>query len=152
MSVGANLFSETQKTEFKETFNLFDKSGEGLISTKELGTCMRSLGQNPTGAELQDMVNEVDADGSGDINFDEFMHLMSRQMKDADSDEELRDAFNLFDRDGNQLISSSELRHFMTKLGEKLTEEEADDMFKEADIDGDGHINFEEFIRMMMAK
>ena len=50
-------------TEFKEAFSLFDKDGDGTITTKELGTVMRSLGQNPTEAELQDMINEVDADG-----------------------------------------------------------------------------------------
>lgn len=51
--------------EFKEAFSLFDKDGDGTITTKELGTVMRSLGQNPTEAELQDMINEVDADGEG---------------------------------------------------------------------------------------
>ena len=49
--------------EFKEAFSLFDKDGDGTVTTKELGTVMRSLGQNPTEAELQDMINEVDADG-----------------------------------------------------------------------------------------
>ena len=50
-------------SEFKEAFSLFDKDGDGTITTSELGTVMRSLGQNPTEAELQDMINEVDADG-----------------------------------------------------------------------------------------
>ena len=49
--------------EFKEAFSLFDKDGDGTISNKELGTVMRSLGQNPSEAELTDMINEVDADG-----------------------------------------------------------------------------------------
>lgn len=53
--------------EFKEAFSLFDKDGDGTITTKELGTVMRSLGQNPTEAELQDMINEVDADGEVSI-------------------------------------------------------------------------------------
>lgn len=59
--------TEEQIAEFKEAFSLFDKDGDGTITTKELGTVMRSLGQNPTEAELQDMINEVDADGK---NFD----------------------------------------------------------------------------------
>lgn len=54
-------------SEFKEAFSLFDKDGDGTITTKELGTVMRSLGQNPTEAELQDMINEVDADGEEDV-------------------------------------------------------------------------------------
>lgn len=57
------LLSSSPPTEFKEAFSLFDKDGDGTITTKELGTVMRSLGQNPTEAELQDMINEVDADG-----------------------------------------------------------------------------------------
>lgn len=60
----ADQLTEEQIAEFKEAFSLFDKDGDGTITTKELGTVMRSLGQNPTEAELQDMINEVDADGN----------------------------------------------------------------------------------------
>uniref|UniRef100_A0A8C6UEL4 Calmodulin n=1 Tax=Neogobius melanostomus TaxID=47308 RepID=A0A8C6UEL4_9GOBI len=109
---------------FKEAFSLFDKDGDGTITTKELGTVMRSLGQNPTEAELQDMINEVDADGNGTIDFPEFLTMMARKMKDTDSEEEIREAFRVFDKDGNGYISAAELRHVMTNLGEKLTDEE----------------------------
>ncbi|VDN38320.1 unnamed protein product [Cylicostephanus goldi] len=81
------------KSQFKEAFSLFDKDGDGTITTKELGTVMRSLGQNPTEAELQDMINEVDADGNGTIDFPEFLTMMARKMKDTDSEEEIREAF-----------------------------------------------------------
>ena len=67
-----------QIAEFKEAFSLFDKDGDGTITTKEIGTVMRSLGQNPTEAELQDMINEVDADGNGTIDFPEFLTMMAR--------------------------------------------------------------------------
>ncbi|KAG2469157.1 CAM2B protein, partial [Polypterus senegalus] len=129
---------------FKEAFSLFDKDGDGTITTKELGTVMRSLGQNPTEAELQDMINEVDADGNGTIDFPEFLTMMARKMKDTDSEEEIREAFRVFDKDGNGYISAAELRHVMTNLGEKLTDEEVDEMIREADIDGDGQVNYEE--------
>ena len=63
------------------------------LCMQELGTVMRSLGQNPTEAELQDMINEVDADGNGTIDFPEFLTMMARKMKDTDSEEEIREAF-----------------------------------------------------------
>ena len=107
------------ETEFKEAFSLFDKDGDGTITTKELGTVMRSLGQNPTEAELQDMINEVDADGNGTIDFPEFLTMMARKMKGTDSEEEIREAFRVFDKDGNGYISAAELHHGMTNLGEK---------------------------------
>nr|AMY59971.1 calmodulin 1 [Pyrus x bretschneideri] len=122
------------------------------ITTKELGTVMRSLGQNPTEAELQDMISEVDADQNGTIDFSEFLNLMARKMKDTDSDEELKEAFKVFDKDQNGFISAAELRHVMANLGEKLTDEEVNEMICEADEDGDGQVNYEEFVRMMLNK
>merc|ERR1712118_498477 len=148
--MGDDQLTEEQIAEFNEAFALFDKDGDGTITTKELGTVMRSLGQNPTEAELQDMINEVDADGNGTIDFTEFLSLMARKMKDTE--EELREAFKVFDKDNNGFISAAELWHVMTNLGEKLTDEEVDEMIREADVDGDGQINYEEFVKMMMAK
>jgi calmodulin len=124
----------------------------GCITTTELGTVMRSLGQNPTERELQDMVNEVDADGSGTIDFHEFLGLMSRKWKHEDSEEELKEVFRVFDKDQDGYISAAELRHLMTNLGEKLKDGEVDEMVREADGDGDGQINYQEFINVMMAK
>lgn len=144
--------TEEQIAEFKEAFSLFDKDGDGTITTKELGTVMRSLGQNPTEAELQDMINEVDADGNGTIDFPEFLTMMARKMKATDTEEEIREAFRVFDKDGNGFISAAELRHVMTNLGEKLTDEEVDEMIREADTDGDGQVNYDEFVKMMTQK
>ena len=134
-------------------FSLFDKDGDGTITTKELGTVMRSMGQMPTEKELLDMINEVDSDGNGFIDFQEFLTLVARKMSaETESEEEMMHAFKVFNRDGDGFISAPELRLVMVNLGEKLTDEELDEMIREADVDGDGQINFEEFKRLMMTK
>ncbi|OAR05808.1 hypothetical protein LLEC1_03774, partial [Akanthomyces lecanii] len=166
----ADSLTEDQVAEFKEAFSLFDKDGDGQITTKELGTVMRSLGQNPSESELQDMINEVDADNNGTIDFPEFLTMMARKMKDTDSEEEIMEAFKVwtwtmdaveltstnqvqvFDRDNNGFISAAELRHVMTSIGEKLTDDEVDEMIREADQDGDGRIDYNEFVQLMMQK
>ena len=68
------------------------------------------------------------------------------------SEEEIREAFSVFDKDGNGFISAAELRHVMTNLGEKLTDEEVDEMIREADIDGDGQVNYEGKHRLLVVK
>ena len=71
---------------------------------------------------------------------------MSKKMQETDSEDEIREAFKVFDKDGNGFISAAELRHVMTNLGEKLSDEEVDEMVREADMDGDGQINYEGII------
>jgi calmodulin len=149
---GGDQLTEEQIAEFREAFQLFDKDGDGTITTKMLGTVMRSLGQNPTEVELQDMINEVDCDGNGTIDFPEFLNMMSRKMKDTDCEEEILEAFKVFDRDGNGYISAEELRHVMTNLGEKIDDAEIDEMLRMADVDGTGRINYEQFVRAMMGQ
>ena len=90
----ADQLTEEQIAEFKEAFSLFDKDGDGTITTKELGTVMRSLGQNPTEAELQDMINEVDADGRRTSSVRIIQWLMIRQWHDWFS--------RIFDNDGTK--------------------------------------------------
>lgn len=144
--------TEEQIAEFKEAFQIFDKDGDGLITTKELGTVMRSLGQNLSEEELKTMIEEVDTDKSGTIDFQEFLGLMAWKMKETDIEEELIEAFKVFDRDGNGLISAHELRFVMSTSGEQLTEEDIEEMIREADENGDGYIDYEEFVKMMMSQ
>ncbi|XP_062961145.1 calmodulin-1-like [Cynocephalus volans] len=148
----ADLLTEEQMAEFKETFFLLHKDGDGAITTEEPGTVMRSLGQDPAEAELQDMINRVDADGNGTIDLPEYLTMMARKIKDMDSEEEILGAFRVFGKDSDVYISAAELRHVMTNLGEKPIDEEADGTIGKADIDGDRQVTYEELVQMMTAK
>ena len=150
---GSNILenlTDEQIAEFKEAFQIFDKDGDGSITTKELGTVMRSLGQNPSDDEIRQMIIDVDEDKSETIDFKEFLGLMAKKMKENDSEDELIDAFKVFDRDDNGKISAHELRYVMLSSGEDLTEQVIQEMVLEADTDGDGFIDYEEFVRIMM--
>jgi len=145
----ADFISEDKIQMFKTAFSAFDLNNSGCIKAKLLGNVLRKLGQNPTEAELQDMINEVDKDGTGLLVFPNFLYMMAKKENDEEAEEEIREAFKVFDGDGNGFINRMELRHVMMNLGEKITEEECDAMVEEADIDGDGSINYEEFYGMM---
>ena len=135
------------------TFHLFVFffSCIGSISIDELRGVMKSLGQNPTDEELARMIQSVDDNGNNEIDFQEFLILMSskKSMSD-DPDRELRDAFAVFDSDGSGLISRSELKGLLNNLGQVLSDEELDAMMNVVDKDGNGEIDFEEFKAMMV--
>ena len=67
-------------------------------------------------------------------------------------EEEILEGFRVFDQDDDGFISADELRHVMVNLGEKYTDEKVNDMIREADADGDGQVNYEEFVTMMTSK
>ncbi|KAF0914666.1 hypothetical protein E2562_031127 [Oryza meyeriana var. granulata] len=98
-----------QMVAFQEAFLLFDKNGDGCITLEELAAVTRSLGLEPTDQELNDMMREVDTDGNGIIDFQEFLSLIARKMKDGDGDEELKEAFEVLDKDQNGFISPTEV-------------------------------------------
>lgn len=98
------------------------------------------------------MIKSVDDNGDGEIDFDEFLVLMSANKKnDNDPDKELKDAFNVFDSDGSGTISRSELKKLMKSLGQNLADGELDAMMDEVDTDKSGEIDFKEFKQMMMS-
>ncbi|XP_039032560.1 calmodulin-2/4-like [Hibiscus syriacus] len=113
---------------------------------EELAVVIQALDVNPTKEEVQGMISEVDVQGKGTIDFDDFLNIMARKMKENVIDE-LQEAFKVFDRDQDGFISANELRQVMMNLGERLTMEEAEQMIREADLDGDGLVSYEEFAR-----
>ena len=113
----------------------------GIGGPKELGTLVRRIAR--TARFLRAAVWRARA-GNGTIDFDEFVTMMLRQMKTPQDEEiELRESFKVFDKNGDGYISAGELRQVMLTLGEKLTDDEVEEMIREADIDGDGLVNYE---------
>merc|ERR1712216_1087657 len=146
-------FSEEDKAGFRKNFNLFDKKRTGAIPIGDMGTVLRSLGQNPTEAELQALMDEVDADKSGTIDFEEFVNMMSRTNKSNEQmEDEIKTAFLTFDADGSGFITKEELIETLTTMGDPVDEETIVGMIAEADLDGDGKINYEEFTKIMLAQ
>jgi len=144
--------SAEQLSEFTEAFALFDKDGDLTISAEELGTVMKSLGQKPTPAEVRQMIADVDENGDGTIDFDEFTVLMQMQMTVTDNTENLTSAFKVFDADGSGSITRDELHKVMTTLGDPLTDAEVQEMMNNADKDGSGTIDYAEFVSGLMGK
>ncbi|KAI9900855.1 hypothetical protein N3K66_005117 [Trichothecium roseum] len=148
----AEQFTADELAHFREAFNVFDSNGNGQITKEDLGRVMRSLGQKPSDAELQDMLNEVDLDQSGAVDFQEFLQMMSKKGSKTSMEQELQEAFKVFDADGTGTISREELKHVMKSIGEQLSEEEIDEMLRIADKDGDGHIDYNEFVAIMVGE
>ncbi|CEL95449.1 unnamed protein product [Vitrella brassicaformis CCMP3155] len=141
--------TDEQKQEIKEAFDLFDTDGSGTIDAKELKVAMRALGFEPKKEEVRKMIADIDKDGSGTIDFNEFLDMMTLKMSERDPKEEILKAFRLFDDDETGKISFKNLKRVAKELGENMTDEELQEMIDEADRDGDGEINEEEFMRIM---
>lgn len=140
--------SPEQIADFKEAFSLFDHDENGSISAKELGEVLKALGQNPTKNELSDMINEVDVDGNGTVEFAEFVILMTNKVKELTKEEEIREAFDVLDKEKDDYITAKELKYFMRKVAHiKLSSEEAQAMI---DFAGeDGKVSFQQFLQVI---
>merc|ERR1739845_283124 len=137
--------NDEQVREFKDAFDIFDEDNSGTVSTSELASVMKTLGQDIDEKEVGVMISEVDSDGSGEIDFSEFCTLMARQMEKSDPEFEYKKAFKIFDKRGDGFIDEAELKHVMTNIGEDMSEHEIKAMMKEADLDNDGKLTYEEF-------
>ncbi len=110
---------------------------------------MRALGFEPKKEEIKKMISDIDKDGNGTIDYQEFLEMMTTKMSEKDSREEILKAFRLFDDEEKGKISFTNLKRVAKELGENMKDEELMEMIEEADRDGDGEINEEEFLRIM---
>ena len=140
--------------EFKELFNLVDEDKGGSISPHELGSLMETLGLKPNQEELDAMIREIDEDGNGEIDFDEFVQVMSRKVQPTYTPEEVQAAFKVFETANSGLpqghVKTSALERALTTYGtDKLSLEEAQDLLSQVDPENTGVINYVEYVNMM---
>merc|ERR1711991_916698 len=137
--------TEEQIEEIREAFNLFDADNSGAIDVRELKAAMRALGFEVKKEELKKMISDIDNDGNGSIEFGVFLEMMTGKMGEKDTREDIEKVFKLLDDDNTNKISFRNLARVAQELGENIDEEELQDMINQADRDGDGEINIDEF-------
>merc|ERR1711918_280769 len=120
-----------------------DADASGMIDVRELKAVMRALGFEVKNEELKKMVSDIDNDGNGTIEVGEFLQMMTGKMGEKDTREDIDKVFKLFDDDNTNKISFRNLARVA---------EELEDMITQADRDGDGEINIDEFYRIMKKK
>merc|ERR1712194_882725 len=138
--------------EMKEAFDLFDNDGSGAISVNELTSAMKSLGFDVKHAVVYNMVSDLDADGSGEIEFGEFLDVMTAKLSERNSKEEIDRVFNLFDKDRNGTFEGDELSKVCKELGEDMPEEDVRELIQRMDLDKDGVVNSDDFYNVITKK
>lgn len=102
------------------------------------------------GKDAETVFNEADRDGSGFVDFGEFLRLISTFMKEPYTKDELIEAFSIFDQDKSGLISAKELKNVCMQTGDKLSDSEIDEILENADTNSDGMLSIEEFAQMLL--
>ncbi|KAF5928385.1 hypothetical protein HPG69_014990 [Diceros bicornis minor] len=146
-------FTEDQTAEFKEAFQLFDRTGDGKILYSQCGDVMRALGQNPTNAEVLKVLGNPKSDEMNVkvLDFEHFLPMLQTVAKNKDQGtyEDYVEGLRVFDKEGNGTVMGAEIRHVLVTLGEKMTEEEVE-MLVAGHEDSNGCINYEELVRMVL--
>ena len=137
--------TDEQKNEIKEAFSEFEAEG---ITPDELKSAMKTLGFDSNNNEVAKILDKIDTK-KGPLKFDDFMDVMVEKENEKDPDSELRKAFKILCEEGNDKITIKSLSKICVDLGEKIGEEELQEMISEADKDQDDEIGEEDFIKIM---
>ncbi|GAA5987227.1 hypothetical protein JCM10908_001867 [Rhodotorula pacifica] len=136
--------------DIKEAFALHDKRGNGTISNSALGDVLRALGQNPTQKEVQELVNSAPTD----IDYETFVSILNRPggYDPAGTVDDFIAGFQVFDKEGNGYIGQGEFRYILTTLGEPLSDQEVDELLKDAEITPEGNLNYVAFVNRIASQ
>ncbi|ELT88403.1 hypothetical protein CAPTEDRAFT_107528 [Capitella teleta] len=129
--------------EYRDAFDLFDMDGDGTITVEEIYKVLQSLGRHTTKEEIEKILSGVDVDGHGSIEFPEFIQVMKKMQDEVDTEDDLIEVFRALDQDGDGLITKADLRQVVVRISSDLTNTDLEEMIREADKTGDGHIDFE---------
>lgn len=138
--------------ELQDNFALFDKDSIGTISLEEMIIIFRAMGQTPTEADVESMKKEADLEGSGKTDLANCVAAYTKYRKNPITEKEILNAFEELDEKKKGLISGKRLKHLISTCGENLTEEEINKMMKYANPDGEGNVNYKDFVKLMMSK
>ena len=151
-----NGITEAEVLEYKQAFDLFDTDQGGSIDTKgthfiytELKAAMVSLGFDSKNAVIFQMIADMDEDGSGQLEFGEWLHLMTHRVSNQSSREAIDKVFPLYDDEKTGYLSVKNLRRVAQELGENISEEELQEMIDRADCDRDGLVSADEFYTIL---
>ena len=144
--------SADEVEEIKEAFDIFDVDQSGAISVGELLNAMKSLGFDTKNPAIFKMIADMDEDGSGEIEFEEFLDMMTARISDTNTKEDLERVFKLFDEDRNGEITVENLRRVAKELGEDIPDDELNEIIMRADLDGDGKLSFDDFFAVITKK
>jgi calmodulin len=138
----------------REIFNLVDRDGGGSISKKELKQLMDTLAINASQQEIELMIGEIDKNNDGEIQFEEFVAVMSRKVKATYTAEEVKHAFKVFEGDcSHGHIRVSELERALTIYGsDRLSAPQVTELINQIESDTEGNFNYADYVNMMMAE
>eukprot|EP00434_Breviolum_minutum_P028903 symbB.v1.2.025565.t1/scaffold2413.1/size174923/6 len=148
--------SEDQVLEFKQVFDEYMEDLDGALTRRNIVNLVRAVGLNPSKSDLQMIIKQADSDGSGDLDFEEFMIIVAQVIAitpkptPEEYERDMRELFEAIDLDGGGSISSRELIQALTTKGpEPMEAEEVKKVLGRIDKDGDGKMNFKEFCNIM---
>lgn len=139
------MFDQAQIQEFKEAFNMIDQNRDGFIDKEDLKDMFASLGREYPESYYDEMMGE----SSGPMNFTMFLTVFGEKLNGTDPEDVIKNAFACFDEEGTGYIHEDRLREMLMTMGDRFTEDEVDEMFRDAPIDSEGKFDYPAFTRIL---